>query len=1157
MEKMSAAEIVEKRMDDVYTAYKNAQFLHDDYMSSLGLDDTDPQYTAENVWIDTIDEEFDNAEQEKVEYIQKMDNNTNGTINEAMPAGAMPNVNNENKKKQYLSMRKVEKVAFDSIHESLKKKIAKEMKSEEPILEIIKDELSDLKRQYSSCKDSHQKYIAELPHVTEEDIQWVGDLQNQILEMTTQYSKLMQTKEDTKTKGIPHEKLKMPTFDGNIRNYPRFKTDFERQILPKYKKDDYGAAYALKSCLSDEPLEIVRNVDDNHSEMWKRLDEKYGKKSRFTDSIMNEIKSLEVVRNGDNKSFINMVSVVESGFRDLERLNLEEEIANSTAVSIIEDKLPSDIRRFWALEVSKTESEKAKGVTSGSQKNKFTDLLEFLLNHKRAIEYDCDNIRSVNDQKSSNKSMYNENGIINVIDSRNIQTSLQQNHGRNVNYPTAPQLGNNNYNQPINNQYSTFGSPNYYGNGQMAYGASNYYHRGPPPPQHQQHQHPPWNPMDRKHPTCAIHNVSSHPTRECREYIAMTPAQKIELVQNSRLCYGCLNPGHRSFQCRTRQKCNIDNCDKFHHSSLHEGSIQGLGFHAQGRPDNSNNSGCLLQIMEIKTGCSHAKSLLVFFDGGATISLITFSTANKLGLQGEQVLLTVTKVGGEEETIQSHKYTLLLRDEKQEVVKIMVYGISKISTEVKAINVKGVSHLFTDVPLPKLQRPSGEIDVLVGLDYLGFHPVREQASDHLLVMKNRFGMCLSGSHHLLSENTKKVIQHVSVHHISGIEVSIQDFCKSEAVGVSCNPRCGGCQCGQCAIGDKNYSLKEEHELKLIEEGLNHTGDHWHAKYPWIRNPEELIDNYQYVFARLKSLEKQLSKHPERSKMYKEQIEDMINRNAARKLTKKEIAEYTGPVYYAPHHPIWNPNSKSTPCRPVMDSSANCGGIVLNDFWAKGPDLINDLPGILMKFREGYIAITGDIRKMYHAIEISGVDMQTHRFLWRDMETNREPDVYAMTAVCFGDRPAGNIAIMALKKAAKMKQSEYPEAAETLEKNTYVDDVTDSVDDIDSAHTRTEQIDNILKTGPTSGFEIKEWTYTSKTINERTSKNPQETESTVPNLQQISSPHKVLGMKWEPNDDTFIFDVNLNFSPKRNVNEEMNITIDNFPNEVILTKRMIE
>ena len=59
--------------------------------------------------------------------------------------------------------------------------------------------------------------------------------------------------------------------------------------------------------------------------------------------------------------------------------------------------------------------------------------------------------------------------------------------------------------------------------------------------------------------------------------------------------------------------------------------------------------------------------------------------------------------------------------------------------------------------------------------------------------------------------------------------------------------------------------------------------------------------------------------------------------------------------------------------------------------------------------------------MYHAVKLSVLDQHTHRFLWRDLETHRSPDTYIMTSVSFGDKPAGNIAIAALHKAAEMSK----------------------------------------------------------------------------------------------------------------------------------------
>ena len=116
-------------------------------------------------------------------------------------------------------------------------------------------------------------------------------------------------------------------------------------------------------------------------------------------------------------------------------------------------------------------------------------------------------------------------------------------------------------------------------------------------------------------------------------------------------------------------------------------------------------------------------------------------------------------------------------------------------------------------------------------------------------------------------------------------------------------------------------------MKLIEEGLQYKGDHWVARYPWLRSPLELPDNYTYALARLKGLEWRLLRNPEHCEIYQQQIYGMISRKVAHRLTSKELEEYKGPVYYIAHHEVWKHDSVYTPCRIVFDSSGKFGSYV--------------------------------------------------------------------------------------------------------------------------------------------------------------------------------------------------------------------------------------
>ena len=101
---------------------------------------------------------------------------------------------------------------------------------------------------------------------------------------------------------------------------------------------------------------------------------------------------------------------------------------------------------------------------------------------------------------------------------------------------------------------------------------------------------------------------------------------------------------------------------------------------------------------------------------------------------------------------------------------------------------------------------------------------------------------------------------------------------------------------------------------------------------------------------------------------------------SRKLLEKELAEYKGPVHYIAHLEILRPDKKSTPVRIVFNSSSVYQGHRLNNYWLKGPDLLNGLFGVVLRFREKQkVAISGD------RILIPLEDQHVHRFLWTEMK----------------------------------------------------------------------------------------------------------------------------------------------------------------------------
>ena len=185
---------------------------------------------------------------------------------------------------------------------------------------------------------------------------------------------------------------------------------------------------------------------------------------------------------------------------------------------------------------------------------------------------------------------------------------------------------------------------------------------------------------------------------------------------------------------------------------------------------------------------------------------------------------------------------------------------------------------------------------------------------------------------------------------------------------------------------------------------------------------------------------------------------------------------------------------------------------------KGPDLLNNLFGVVLRFREKEVALVGDVSNMYHRILIPERDQHVHRFLWRNLETSCEPDVYVKTELTFGDKPAPAMAQIALRKTAEESKITHPKAAEVITKNAYMDDICHSVDTLMEAKQKTGGIDTVLEQG---GFKVKGWS-SSKPLGSPSLNAKKE----MATMFQGSVEGNVLGITWNNQSDALSFKVNF-------------------------------
>ncbi|GBP22936.1 hypothetical protein EVAR_95336_1 [Eumeta japonica] len=104
------------------------------------------------------------------------------------------------------------------------------------------------------------------------------------------------------------------------------------------------------------------------------------------------------------------------------------------------------------------------------------------------------------------------------------------------------------------------------------------------------------------------------------------------------------------------------------------------------------------------------------------------------------------------------------------------------------------------------------------------------------------------------------------------------------------------------------------------------------------------------------------------------------------------------LWYLPHFAVTHPQKKKV--RLVFDAAARTNGKCLNDALLTGPDLIRSLLGVLVRFRQGRVAVSADIKEMFLRVKIRKEDRDSLRFLWRN-NMHENPQEYRMTSLIFG------------------------------------------------------------------------------------------------------------------------------------------------------------
>ncbi|KAK0156617.1 hypothetical protein N1851_000048 [Merluccius polli] len=158
-------------------------------------------------------------------------------------------------------------------------------------------------------------------------------------------------------------------------------------------------------------------------------------------------------------------------------------------------------------------------------------------------------------------------------------------------------------------------------------------------------------------------------------------------------------------------------------------------------------------------------------------------------------------------------------------------------------------------------------------------------------------------------------------------------------------------------------------------------------------------------------------------------------------------------WYLPSFGVYHPRKPGNIC-VVFDSSAQHGGVSLNDVLLTGPDLKNTLLGVLIRFREEAVAITADIQQMYHCFLVREED----RNFLRDNNPSKDIVEYRMRVHVFGNCPSLAVAIYCLRQSVLDAD---PDVKQFVNHNFYVDDGLKSFPTVEAAADLLKRTQEVL------------------------------------------------------------------------------------------------
>lgn len=557
-----------------------------------------------------------------------------------------------------------------------------------------------------------------------------------------------------------------------------------------------------------------------------------------------------------------------------------------------------------------------------------------------------------------------------------------------------------------------------------------------------------------------------HKTVNCT--VVANLEERKNIVRKQGRCFNCLKRNHVVTTCTCKDKRNCLKCSRRHHTSLCPQQKEQSNKNSTPGPSSQSSANSVNMYVDTKTSIllqtciaqasnpcqksSQTQLVRVLLDSGSQRTYITRQLKERLNLKPIAKEKLCIKTFGQDcnkvQTVEVVKLCLSNTKTHENVV-ITAHVVPMICSSLCNQDVNFAKEHYghlSDLTLSESACSDGqplEVNVLIGSDnYWNIvNGETRKGEGGPVAMNTMFGWTISGPVcNVLHSSTYSV--NLSSTHVLRIDSSpikndydddldskLKCFWNLESIGID---------------------TKVDPVIELFNDNIVYRDKRYEVALPWKEIHDPLPDNYNLSLRRLKSLLHRLQPNSQLLKEYDNVIKDQCDKGIIERVSTEELSDN---VHYLPHHCVVREDKETTKLHIVYDASAKNNGPSLNECLYTGPSLSPEIFDILLRFRIEPIAVIADIEKAFLMVSVKESDRDVLRFLWVDDPFSPDPQVvtYRFTRVVFGVTCSPFLLNATRRELIMRHEQEDPEFVELMLRSLYVDDLSVSVKDVETAY----------------------------------------------------------------------------------------------------------